>query len=162
MSEYGLFLDRDGVINRDFGYVYKIEDFKIIPGVLKALKGFLKLNYKIFIITNQSGIQRGYYSLKDFEILTKHMLEIFKKNNIFITKVYYCKHLSGCENRKPNPGMILRAKKEFNIDLKNSILVGDKQSDIQAGINAGISRNFLVDENTTLFDIYKLIKKDKR
>lgn len=139
-----LFLDRDGVINEDFGYVFKIEDFKFIDGIFELLKEFKKRDFLIIIITNQSGIQRGYYTTKDFEILTDYMKDEFKKRDINIDKVYFCPHLSGCECRKPNPGMILAAKDEFGIDFSKSYLIGDKLSDIEAGKNAGVKNLFLL------------------
>ena len=146
-----LFLDRDGVINIDKGYVHKIEDFEFIDGIFDLCKFFQKRGFLIFIITNQAGIARGYYSENDFNILTGWMIEEFKKRDVRIEKVYYCPHhpdfTGKCSCRKPNPGMILTAKKEFNIDLKNSILIGDKISDIEAGKNAGIGINILFNQN---------------
>ncbi len=143
-----LFLDRDGVINKEKNYLYKIEDFEFIEGVFETCKYFQNMGYLIFVITNQAGIARGKYSEKDFQILTEWMLKEFEKNGIIISKVYHCPHypdFSGkCECRKPNPKMILDAKDEFNLNLKASILVGDKNSDIEAGIKAGIEHNYLV------------------
>mgnify|MGYP002719324495 CR=1 FL=1 len=151
-----LFLDRDGVINEDFGYIFKIEDFKFLDGIFQLLKEFKKREFLIIIITNQSGIQRGYYTTKDFEILTDYMKDEFKKRDIDIDKVYFCPHLSGCECRKPNPGMILAAKDELGIDLSKSYLIGDKLSDIEAGKNAGVKNLFLLnrDENSTNGDFH--------
>ncbi len=144
MKNRALFLDRDGVINIDKDYVYKIEDIEFIDSIFEVCKHFQDSGYQIFVITNQSGIARGYYSEKDFYILTEWMLREFQKRGIIITKVYFCPHhpeyTGECECRKPQPGMIIRAYKEYNLDLKNSILVGDSVSDIQAGINAGIEK----------------------
>ena len=148
-----IFLDRDGVINIDKHYVYKIEEFEFISGVFETLKFFQELKYLLIIITNQSGIGRGYYTEKDFHVLNNWMLKEFEKRGIKITKVYYSpyhpEHGVGQYRktmfcRKPNPGMILQAKEEYNIDLNKSILIGDKESDIQAGINAGVKINILV------------------
>lgn len=143
-----LFLDRDGVVNKEKNYLYKIEDFEFIDGVFETCRYFQKQGYLIIIITNQAGIARGKYTEKDFEILTKWMIKEFEKENIKISKVYHCPHhpdFSGdCECRKPNIGMLMEAQKEFDIDLKNSILVGDKNSDIEAGINTGIHQNYLI------------------
>ena len=143
-----LFLDRDGVVNKEKNYLYKIEDFEFIDGVFETCKYFQNNGYLIILITNQAGIARGKYSENDFNILTDWMIREFEKRDIYISKVYHCPHhpdFSGeCECRKPKPGMILEAKREFDIDLKNSILVGDKNSDIEAGINAGIENLFLV------------------
>lgn len=143
-----LFLDRDGVINKEKNYLYKIDDFEFIDGVFEACRHFQELGYLIIVITNQAGIARGKYAETDFRILTGWMIDQFRQERIEIAKVYHCPHhpdFSGeCECRKPHPGMILQAQKEFDIDLGHSILVGDKNSDIEAGINAGIGKNYLV------------------
>jgi D-glycero-D-manno-heptose 1,7-bisphosphate phosphatase len=137
-----LFLDRDGVINIDKNYVYKIEDFEFIDGIFDTCKTYQANDYLIFVITNQAGIARGFYTEDDFWKLTDWMVAQFAKNGVTITKVYFCPHhpkfTGKCDCRKPNPGMILKAQQEFNIDLSNSTLIGDKQSDIDAGSNAGI------------------------
>ena len=144
-----LFLDRDGVINKEKNYLYKIEDFEFIDGVFETCKYFQDNGYLIIVITNQAGIARGKYTEDDYQILTDWMIKEFEKKDIKISKVYHCPHhpdFSGdCECRKPNPGMILQAKKDFNIDLSQSILVGDKNSDIEAGIKAGVKMNYLVE-----------------
>ena len=151
-----LFLDRDGVINKEKNYLYKIEDFEFIDGVFETCKYFQEKGYLIIVITNQAGIARGKYTEDDYQTLTNWMIKEFEKNNIKISKVYYCPHhpdFSGdCECRKPNPGMILQAKKDFDIDLSQSILVGDKNSDIEAGINAGIKMNYLVETGHEIVD----------
>ena len=102
----------------------------------------------IIVITNQAGIARNKYSEDDFKQLTNWMIREFKKKDIIISKVYHCPHhpefSDKCSCRKPEPGMISQAQKEFNIDLENSILVGDKNSDIEAGLNAGIENNYLI------------------
>ena len=145
-----LFLDRDGVVNVEINYLYKIEDFKFIDGIFKLCHYYQNLGFMIFIVTNQSGIARGYYSEDDFDKLSRWMIKEFKKNGIEIKKVYFCPHhpdiSSTCQCRKPNPGMILQAQREFNIDLQNSILVGDKESDIESALNAGIKESYLFDE----------------
>ncbi len=150
-----LFLDRDGVVNKEKNYLYKIEDFEFIDGVFETCRYFQDKGYLIIIITNQAGIARGKYTEKDFEILTNWMLEEFRKENIRISKVYHCPHhpdFSGeCECRKPKPKMILDAQREFDINLQNSILVGDKNSDIEAGINAGIYQNYLITTGHKIF-----------
>jgi len=143
-----LFLDRDGVVNKEKNYLYKIEDFEFIDGVFETCRYFQDKGYLIIIITNQAGIARNIYTEDDYQVLTKWMIKEFDKENIKISKVYHCPHhpdFSGeCECRKPKPKMIFDAQKEFDIDLKNSILVGDKNSDIEAGIKAGIKMNYLV------------------
>jgi D-glycero-D-manno-heptose 1,7-bisphosphate phosphatase len=145
-----LFLDRDGVINKEINYLYKIEDFKFIDGIFELCKYYQNLGYIIVVVTNQSGISRGYYNESNFNILTSWMIKEFKKSGVEIKKVYFCPHhpdISGeCSCRKPKPGMILEAQKEFDIDLKNSIIIGDKERDIEAGLNAGLKETYLFDE----------------
>ena len=142
-----LFLDRDGVINIEVNYLHKIQDFVFIDGIFELCKYYQDLGYIIIVVTNQSGIARDYYSEKDFDILSSWMIKEFSKNNIEIKKVYHCPHhpdfSSTCSCRKPEPGMLLEAKEEFNIDMSKSIIIGDKESDIEAGINAGINESYL-------------------
>ncbi len=172
MMNKALFLDRDGVINKEKNYLYKIEDFEFIDGVFETCKYFQDREYLIVIITNQAGIARGKYTEVEYQILTNWMINEFEKKGIKISKVYHCPHhpeFSGeCECRKPKPKMILDAQKEFDIDLANSILVGDKNSDIEAGIKAGVKMNYLVetghkiDENVfgvkVLINLKELVK----
>lgn len=141
-----IFLDRDGVINKEVNYLYKIEDFVLINGVFESLKHYRESGYIIIVITNQAGVGRGYYSEDDVLKLHKYMNGLFKNNHCFVDKIYYCPHTpdDGCKCRKPKPGMILEAAKEFNIDLKSSWIIGDKESDILAGKNAGIDKTILV------------------
>jgi D-glycero-D-manno-heptose 1,7-bisphosphate phosphatase len=141
-----IFLDRDGVINKEVGYLHKIKDFEFIDGVFETCHYFKNLGYKIIVITNQSGISRGYYTERDFEILTSWMLAEFKKNDIKILDVLHCPHLpyANCNCRKPKPGMLLEAKKIYNINMLESWMIGDKESDISAAISSGISNTILV------------------
>ena len=166
-----IFLDRDGVINEDYGYVGKIEDFKFIDGVFEACKSFKNLGYEIVVVTNQSGIARGYYSEDEFLKLTSYMQDEFLKKEISILKTYYCPHLpnNNCSCRKPKSGMILQALDEFDINLDNSWLIGDKLSDIECAKNANIKNRVLIDKNAkengdffvakNLFDTLKYITK---
>jgi len=148
-----LFLDRDGVINKEKNYLYKKNDFEFIDGIFELCKYFQKRNYYIIVVTNQSGIARGYYSDKEFLDLSQWMEKKFLENNVIIDKIYYCPHhpdfSQNCNCRKPKPGMILQAQEELNIDLKHSIMVGDKERDIEAAINAGISETYLFNEERT-------------
>jgi len=141
-----VFLDRDGVINIDKSYVYKIEEFEFVEGVFECLKHFVDKGYKLIIVTNQSGIGRGYYTQSAFEELTSFMLKEFSKQGIEIEKVYFCPAApeENSPNRKPKPGMLLQGQKEFSIDMAASWMIGDKKSDIQAGNNAGISQTIYI------------------
>jgi len=143
-----VFLDRDGIVNREKNYVYKIEDFEFIPGIFDLCRKYQQEGYLLFIITNQAGIARGYYTEAQYLILTDWMVNQFKAAGITIAKVYFCPHhpdfTGECECRKPNPGMILEAAKEFDIDLSKSMLIGDKESDMEAGKRAGIGMNIKI------------------
>jgi D-glycero-D-manno-heptose 1,7-bisphosphate phosphatase len=147
MKNKAVFLDRDGVINEDKGYVHKIEDFKIYPEVFPALKKLQEAGYKLLIVTNQSGIALDYYTEEDFFKLTDYMLKIFEKEGIHIDKVYYCPHHENginpkytikCDCRKPESGMIRQGIEEFNIDPTKSYLIGDKENDIKAAHKEGV------------------------
>lgn len=146
LKSKAIFLDRDGVINVDRHYVHRPEDFVFKAGIFDLMRYVIELGYKIFVVTNQSGIARGYYSLEEYETLSTWMLEQLQWRRIKIEKVYYCPHdeQAGCDCRKPKPGMILQANREFDLELESSWMVGDKESDIQAGIAAGVGRTVLV------------------
>lgn len=141
-----VFVDRDGVVNVEKNYLYKVEDFEFIDGVFESFKHFKHLGYKIVIITNQSGIGRGYYTIDDFNKLTFWMMEQFKQKDIEISGVFFCPHSpdKGCSCRKPNTGMIDQASELFDIDFKNSWLIGDKDSDIQTAYNSDIPNTIQV------------------
>ena len=136
-----VFLDRDGTINVNKPeYVHKIEDFIFIPGALTALKKLSETEYKIIIVTNQSGIARGYYNAKDLARLNQWLLKKLKENGIRIDKIYFCSHGpdDGCLCRKPKIGMFLKAVRDFKINLSKSWIIGDGKTDIVAGKNANV------------------------
>lgn len=141
-----IFLDRDGVINKEKEYLYKIEEFEFIDGVFETLKLLQSNNYLLFIITNQSGIARDYYTKEDFDILNSWMLKEFEKNKIKISQVEFCPHIDkdNCNCRKPKTGMIDNILKNFEIDLKNSWLIGDKDSDIKCARKSNIKNTIQV------------------
>lgn len=148
-----VFLDRDGVINIDHGYVSTPEQFEFVDGVFEACKKFQAQGYKLIVVTNQSGIAQGYYGPQQFEQLTQWMCEQFDAHGVHITAVYHCPHhptkgqtpyLQDCQCRKPAPGMLLRAIAEHRLDAALSIMVGDKGVDMQAAASAGVGYKVLV------------------
>ncbi len=157
-----LFLDRDGVINIDHDYVHKIENFDFVSGIFDLGKKAIDLGYLLIVITNQAGIGKGYYSEEQFLELTKWMENQFIKHQIKITKTFYCpyhidakieKYRQNSFDRKPNPGMLLKAIEEFNIDPKNSIMIGDKETDMMAAEKAGIGLKIIFKTKTNLADL---------
>jgi len=149
-----LFLDRDGVINVEKNYLYKSDDFEFIDGIFDLILHFQNLGYLLFVVTNQSGIARNYYTVYDFNVLTEWMLSELAKHGINVQHVYYCPHHPDvsrkCSCRKPEPGMLLEAAKEYSLDLKNSIMIGDKERDIEAGLSAGLEVTYLFDESNKI------------
>jgi len=131
MKNKAVFLDRDGTINIDYGYVHKSDNFEFIPGVIEALKLLQDLGYKLIIITNQSGIERGYYTEDDFYKLVAFMKNQLEKHNIYIDDVYFCPHLdSECNCRKPKLELFYRAATDHNIDFSMSYTIGDNFRDV--------------------------------
>lgn len=147
------FLDRDGVINVDRGYVYRRDDFEFVPGVLEGARRLTQLGYALVVVTNQSGIGRGLYTENDFRTLTEWMVQAFEAAGAAIAGVYFCPHhpteASGayrtpCRCRKPEPGMLLDAAAELHLDLRASVMFGDRASDMQAARSAGVGRRILL------------------
>jgi len=147
-----IFLDRDGVINEEVGYLHKIKDFKFINGVMDSCNYFLSLGYQIILVTNQSGIGRGLYKEEDFHIVNEWMLDNFRQEGIRILDVFFCPHGpdDNCHCRKPKPGLFINAKEKYDIDMKKSWMIGDKEADIEAANNAGISQTILVRSGHTI------------
>lgn len=143
-----LFLDRDGVINVDKGYVSQISDFEWMDGAAEAIAAFNQRNWFVFVVTNQSGIARGYYTEDDMQRLHDFMVAELKERGAFIDKIYYCPYHDAGEiaryrrasiDRKPGPGMLLSAMAEFPVKRESSFLIGDKDTDIAAAKAAGIA-----------------------
>lgn len=148
-----LFLDRDGIINRDHGYVFQAADFDFMPGIFELAGRFTQAGYLLVVVTNQSGIGRGYYTEGQFLQLSEWMQARFAEQGVPLSGVYYCPHhpssaqgdyLQACHCRKPEPGMLLQAAGELEIDLAASLMLGDKLSDVQAAQAAGVGRAVLL------------------
>jgi D-glycero-D-manno-heptose 1,7-bisphosphate phosphatase len=141
-----IFLDRDGVINIDKHYLYRVEDFEFMDGLIELLIHLKELGYIFVIVTNQSGVGRGYYSIDDLDILHSWLEDELKKYSIEFFDICYCPHIpdDSCICRKPNIGMIESISSKIDIDFKNSWLIGDKESDIQTALNSGIKNSILV------------------
>lgn len=153
MATPAAFLDRDGVINVDSGYVGCWEDFEYLPDAIDGLTLLQKLGFKLVVVTNQSGIARGYYTEEDFLRLTQSMKEDLSSRGVDLSAVYYCPYLADAESepyrvesvlRKPEPGMLLLAAQEHDLDLSRSIMVGDKVSDMVAAQRAAVPYRFHV------------------
>jgi D-glycero-D-manno-heptose 1,7-bisphosphate phosphatase len=148
-----LFLDRDGVINHDDGYTYEQENFRFIDGIFELGRAAVKKNYQIFVVTNQAGIGRGYYTESQFLKLTDWMLAKFNDEGVPISDVFYCpdhpiygigQYKKESFDRKPNPGMILKAIQRHKISSQVSIMIGDKDSDMEAAFRANVSTRCLI------------------
>lgn len=146
-----LFLDRDGVINVDHGYVVRQEQFDWMPGIFELVRAARAAGHRVVVVTNQAGIGRGYYTEDDFQALTRWMLAAFDAAGAPVDRVYHCpSHPTAgigafrvdSPMRKPHPGMLLAARDDLGLDLAASTLLGDKASDIQAGRAAGVGRNW--------------------
>jgi D-glycero-D-manno-heptose 1,7-bisphosphate phosphatase len=143
------FIDRDGVLNEDHGYVYKAQDFHWLPQAIEALARLQDTGHALVVVTNQSGIARGLYSEADLALLNQHITAELLLRGVQLAGIYACPHhpegllapyRSVCDCRKPKPGLIQRAARELGLDLATSVLFGDKPSDIQAGRSAGVAR----------------------
>lgn len=147
-----VFLDRDGTINVDYGYVSKVEKFVILPGAIEGLKKMRGMNYLLIIISNQSGIGRGYYSIPDYEKVMETMHQQLGLHGITLDDCFYCPHSpeSNCSCRKPGTKMIEEAVRKWDVNVKESFFIGDKESDIKAGKKSGL-KTILVSENEKEF-----------
>jgi D-glycero-D-manno-heptose 1,7-bisphosphate phosphatase len=156
MSKKALFLDRDGVINRDHGYTYKLEHLELLDGVIEGLQAISKLDFQIIIITNQSGIARGLFSINDLHIFMQGLISELSDHKIHITDYFFCPHYPDgkiteyskvCSCRKPEPGMLFQAKEKYSLDFSKSILIGDNETDIRAADNANLFSSILINNS---------------
>lgn len=153
-----LFLDRDGVINIDYGYVGTVERFTFVTGALDVIQKFSELGYLIIIVTNQSGIARGFYTFDEFYFLSDWIRKKISDSGGALNAIYFCPHhLDGigelavsCMCRKPKPGMLLQAYQDFSIDIDNSLFVGDNLTDMIAAKSGGIRGRFLITNSNHL------------
>ena len=153
MTRPAAFLDRDGVINLDRGYVHRWEDFEFVPGAVDAMRRLEAAGYALVVVTNQSGVARGLYGERELELLGEQLRAHLADAGVHLAAIEYCPHLPqasvaayavACDCRKPAPGMILRAARALQLDLARSVLFGDKPTDIEAGRRAGVGRSFLL------------------
>ena len=142
-----LFLDRDGVINVDREYVHRCEEFTFLDGIFELCRAAQELDYLLIVVTNQAGIARGFYTEAQFAVLTAWMTREFEARDVRIARVYYCpyhptegigEYRKDSPDRKPKPGMLFRARAEFDLTLAESALIGDRASDIEAARAAGV------------------------
>jgi histidinol-phosphate phosphatase family protein len=158
-----VFLDRDGVINKNRDdYVKTWDEFEFLPNAKKGIKLLNDDGFKILIITNQSVVGRGIITEKILNKIHEKMLKELNECGCRIEKIYYCPHVpwDNCECRKPKPGLLLKAAKDFDIDLKKCYFIGDSETDAEAGKRVGC-KTYLVSEDKDLFDIAKTIVEDK-
>jgi D-glycero-D-manno-heptose 1,7-bisphosphate phosphatase len=148
-----VFLDRDGTINVDFGYVFKPEDLKFIDGVENSLKRLVDAGYLLIVITNQSGVGRGYFTEQEAVDFNVYLSNKLKQSDISITDFYMCVHSpqEDCDCRKPSPKLINEAIKKYNIDATLSFMLGDKESDVQSGKNAGLRSMLVTGEQNIVY-----------
>jgi len=161
VSHKALFLDRDGVVNVEKNYLHKIEDFELMDGIVEVCRAYQEQGYLIIIVTNQSGISRGYYTEDDFDCLSEWMVEHFHELGITITHIYHCPHhesIDGlCECRKPEPGMFIQAQKEYDLDMSSSVMIGDNERDIEASLKAGVGINILLSTDAVMSNANRII-----
>lgn len=152
-----VFLDRDGTINVEKNYIYRIEDFEFLPGALKGMKLLSEADFLLIVITNQSGIARGYYSEDDYQILNSYMLKKCEEYGVKITDTLYCPHLSEakvdqyrieCNCRKPKTGLFMKAVEEYGIDLSESYAIGDKMRDLAICEESNCNGFWITDDGT--------------
>ena len=155
-----LFLDRDGVINVDVGYLSDPAQLEFIPGAIEAMKEAQTRGYDIIVVTNQSGVARGYYTEEDVQALYAEMSRRLEAEGVHILAYYYCPHhpegiveayKKACDCRKPNPGMLTKAIEEWHVDVDGSFLVGDKPSDVEAAEAIGMRAYPFEEENLMTF-----------
>ena len=150
-----IFLDRDGVINKEIGFVFRVEDFVLTDDIIPSLKKLQDAGFIFIVITNQSGIAKQLYTHEDVQAVHTHMLSLMKENGIRISEIYYCTHhpdVEPCICRKPDSGMLEKAIARFNIDVKQSYMIGDKERDVQAAEKVGV-KGILIESDSPIMGI---------
>lgn len=151
-AQPAIFLDRDGVVNDDACFVHRIEDFRFAAGVLTTLPALVRRGYQIIIVTNQSGIGRGYFDEQQYRGLTDWMRQRLMERQAPVTAVYHCPHRpeDACGCRKPEPGMLLDAAGRHAVDLLRSWMIGDRETDIEAARRAGVAHTIRIGRPATV------------
>jgi D-glycero-D-manno-heptose 1,7-bisphosphate phosphatase len=153
MKKRALFLDRDGVVNEEVGYLHRVDEVRFVDGIFSLCRTAAGLGYRLIVVTNQAGIARGYYSEADFEVLMEFMRGKLRAEGVELDAVYYCpfhpehgvgRYRQEHEDRKPGTGMLRRGAREFGVELSESVLVGDRCSDVGAANAAGLRQAFLM------------------
>lgn len=153
MKQRALFLDRDGVINHEVGYLHRVEEVRFVDGIFSLCRTAAGLGYRLIVVTNQAGIARGFYSEADFDLLMTWMKDTFLSEGVELDAVYHCpfhpehgigKYKQEHEDRKPGTGMLRRGVREFGVELQQSVMVGDRCTDIAAANAAGLRQAFLI------------------
>lgn len=174
-KQKAIFLDRDGTINKYVGFLRNIDDFELIEGVTEAIKLINQSGYLAIVVTNQPVIARGEVTWEELNEIHKKMATLLGREGAYVDGIYICPHhpdkgFEGerpeykidCECRKPKPGLLLQAAKDFNIDLSESYMIGDSHRDVEAGENAGVKKSIKVEENSknSLLKVFNGIKKN--
>jgi D-glycero-D-manno-heptose 1,7-bisphosphate phosphatase len=153
MSERALFLDRDGVVNVEVGYLHRVEEVRFVDGIFSLCRTAMRLGYRLIVVTNQAGIARGYYTEEDFQALMAWMGAALRAEGVELDAVYHCpfhpehgvgRYKREHEDRKPGTGMLRRGAREFGVELSDCVMVGDRCSDVAAANAAGLRQAFLI------------------
>jgi len=157
-----VFLDRDGTINEDVPYCSSPDDLRLIPGAADGIKLLNKHGFKVIIVTNQSGIARGYFTEEVLTSIHDKLRRELAAHEAYVDAIYYCGHHpdNGCDCRKPKPKMVFQAASDFNLDLSQSYVIGDSQMDIEMGITAGCKTILVGQERTNKKSNSSLVKPD--
>jgi len=143
MTDRAIFLDRDGTVIEEVGYLHSPEQVSLLDNAVEALARLMDAGFRLVVVTNQSGVARGMFTAADVEAANSRMVELFDKHDVVFDAIYYCPHLEGCDCRKPSGGMVKRAAEELGVDPGKSYVVGDRLSDMGLALNTG-ARGILV------------------